>query len=337
MITIRRAMISDVGNLQMFIEKNWKKGHILANDQRLLDWQYKTEDGYNFILAFKDNVIAGILGYIPTYRYDESLKTESVLWLSLWVVNNRYRADMLGIKLLKALEDIEPNIAIAVNGIKDTHPPLYASLGYKVKELTQYYMINPNLNQNLLQFPINFSHAIPKSGEASCIDMSIPTLEILQFPKQFTLSKKTSTYFIRRYIEHPFYKYKVYGILLENYVKAIIAVRIAQQLNSKALRVVDYCGDLDALSQCGSAFAELMNKYNAEYMDFWQVGISDNILAATGLKAVDPTGALICPNFFEPYLAQNGRIICCVKSNTEEPIVVCRADGDQDRPNRVNI
>jgi len=50
---------------------------------------------------------------------------------------------------------------------------------------------------------------------------------------------------------------------------------------------------------------------------------------------VDPGGELICPNYFEPFVARNRRILCCIKGSLEKSFIVCRAGGDQDRPNRL--
>ena len=72
-------------------------------------------------------------------------------------------------------------------------------------------------------------------------------------------------------------------------------------------------------------------------MDFWQFGISSKILTGAGFDAVDPHGDLICPNFFEPLHIKNNQIACCFKGFMDNSFIVCRADGDQDRPNHLEM
>ena len=51
----------------------------------------------------------------------------------------------------------------------------------------------------------------------------------------------------------------------------------------------------------------------------------------------DPESEVIVPNFFEPFIQRNGRILCAIKTQTGLPAIICRADGDQDRPNRIPV
>ena len=54
-----------------FINQEWRENHVLAKSKDLFDWQYMNKDGsYNFIVAKLGNNIIGILGFIPTKKYD---------------------------------------------------------------------------------------------------------------------------------------------------------------------------------------------------------------------------------------------------------------------------
>ena len=50
---IRYCKLSEVDKLQQFIDKYWKKNHILAHNKELLDYQHKNtlENRYNFVVA----------------------------------------------------------------------------------------------------------------------------------------------------------------------------------------------------------------------------------------------------------------------------------------------
>ena len=44
---------SELKDLQQFINDHWKKNHILATSQKLMDWQHynKENETYNFVLG----------------------------------------------------------------------------------------------------------------------------------------------------------------------------------------------------------------------------------------------------------------------------------------------
>ena len=108
-----------------------------------------------------EGILVGILGYIPTRRYDDDLSAQkNIVWLALWKVREDYQSSMVGLKLLKTLESLEPNSVMAVNGINLNHPPIYKALGFQVHELGQYYLANPDVSQNLIQKPENLLEKI---------------------------------------------------------------------------------------------------------------------------------------------------------------------------------
>lgn len=73
----------------MFIDAHWRRGHVLATSRPLMDWQYRAEsDRYNFLLALQESDLLGVLGYIPTRRYDPALAENNVLWLTLWKIRD---------------------------------------------------------------------------------------------------------------------------------------------------------------------------------------------------------------------------------------------------------
>ena len=337
MISIRRSSKEDIPAVMDFISSHWQSEHVLAKNRSLMEWQHCSEDGCNYILASEEGILVGVLGYIPTRRYDDELSAKNnIVWLALWKVRDDYHSSMVGLKLLKTLETLEPSSIMAVIGINSNHPPMYKALGFQVHELGQYYLANPYTSQNLIQNPENLSLATAIFGRANLKRVDYSDLENIRFSALKTSAFKTIEYFKKRFILHPFYHYELYGIFLDSSLRAAIATRIAEHNGSRVLRIVDFIGEISILSDCGSAFQKLMAEQHLEYMDFWQCGISPEVLARAGFHKVDPTGELICPNYFEPFVAENSRITCCVKGSLDESFIVCRADGDQDRPNDVS-
>lgn len=337
MIDIRRCTASEVPALMAFIDTHWKQGHALAINRPLMDWQHKAENNhYNYLLAWEGRELLGVLGYIPTHRYDPALKSENTLWLALWKIRPDCKVTALGLRMLRALEQVEPHTALAVNGINLTHPPMYKALGYKCAELTQHYMINPERPRHLLQGEGPFP--TPATGTSTCTDLTESDLKNLILNTPATPKKtpqktpqKTPNYFIERFLRHPFYRYHVY-LLQHHSHQALIATRLATHEGRHALRIVDITGDPQTLAQSGTALLGLMQQHNAEYIDFWQHGIPPEILTQAGFAPVDNT--VTVPNFFEPFVPKNGRILCAYKTKADN-VIICRADGDQDRPSQL--
>ena len=46
----------------------------------------------------KDNYISGILGFIPSSRYDESLIQDNIIWLALWKISEKIKIQGIGLK-----------------------------------------------------------------------------------------------------------------------------------------------------------------------------------------------------------------------------------------------
>ena len=336
MISIRRSSKKDLPAVMDFIATHWRSDHVLAKNRSLMVWQHCYEDECNYMLATDGDVLVGVLGYIPSRRFDDELSTKSnIVWLALWKVRDDYQSSMLGLKLLKALESLEPNSVMAVNGINLDHPPMYKALGFQVYELGQFYLSNPNKPQTIIQKPKNLSLAIAIPGHAILERIDNYDLDNIRASHLKTSVFKTIEYFRKRFTLHPFYDYKLHWIYLDGSLRAAIASRIAVHNSSRVLRIVDFIGDPDVLTHCGSAFQKLMDERSVEYMDFWQYGICSSVLMRAGFHKVDPNGKLVCPNYFEPFTAKNGRILCCIKGSLEKSFIICRADGDQDRPNQL--
>src|SRR5882672_8795498 len=117
MISIWRCGPNEIDRLAEFIDQHWQSGHILAANRDVMDWQHGLSDGsYDFLLATDGERLLGVLGYIAMRRFDPALAGDNVIWLALWKVRDGLGIAGLGLRLLNALKDIEPHVAIAVNG-----------------------------------------------------------------------------------------------------------------------------------------------------------------------------------------------------------------------------
>jgi len=338
MITIERCGEDDVEDLMGFIDTHWKRGHILGQNRALLDWQHKCDDGtYNYLLARRDGDLLGVLGYIPTTRYDAAIGAEKIVWLALWKIWEDSGVTGLGLRMLYALYRLEPAVGYAVNGINFTHPPMYRSLGYRAGELEQYFVVNPRAESKIITseaFDVPLPH--PRRGSAVFLDMTAADLAAMS-PVPFgepSVPAKGPRHFSERFLAHPFYSYRVLQIAVEGRARGLMAIRVCEHDGTKVVRIVDFAGDESALAECGTAVDRLLEETGAEYADFWQFGLSPNCLRSAGFDLAGPQGPVV-PTYFEPFLSARGRIVFAIKSGQDANVRIFRADGDQDRPNFV--
>ncbi len=337
MIEIRRCRPDEIAQVMAFIDQHWKKDHALAVSRALMDWQHGAPDGtYDYLIAITEGKLLGILGYIATRRFDPQLANRNVLWLALWKVLDDAGVAGLGLRMLGELNRLESHLAIAVSGINPTHPPMYRALRYRVEELRQFFIVNPDKAHRLIQAPDGERLPKPSGGGSEFIEMKEDQLSALapECIASDAVPGKSPIYFSNRFLRHPFYRYRVFLANGERHRPALFVTRVAEHDGARALRIVDFSGDPNAIAYSGAAISALMNEEQAEYADFWQLGLPDEHFAAAGFAQLDPDGPIIVPNYFEPFTASNGRMLCAIRSGTTTPAVICRADGDQDRPNQ---
>ena len=68
--TIRFATKEDIEAIMLFIDRCWRKDHILARDRELFEWQYGgADERVNIVLGLDENGnIQGMLGFIPRIK-----------------------------------------------------------------------------------------------------------------------------------------------------------------------------------------------------------------------------------------------------------------------------
>jgi hypothetical protein len=336
MIDIRRCQGDDIELVMTFIDRHWQSGHSLSKSRALMNWQHGELGGeYNYLIAIRGQMVLGILGYIPSRRFDPELAKKNVIWLALWKVLDNAGVAGLGLRMLSTLANIEPHSMLAVNGINAAHPPMYRALRYQTGELKQFYVVNTQSELRLLKTSAKQNIPTPRTGLSRFVEMQDKDLIALDPDLLMTniTNPKSPVYFLNRFLSHPFYKYRVFLIDGSSHDSALITTRVAEHNGARALRIVDFSGDPKAIASCGGAINDLMIEESAEYADFWQLGLPDKYFEEAGFALLDPEGDVIIPNYFEPFLQRNGRMLYALKSQTDLPAVICRADGDQDRPN----
>ena len=337
---------SDLPELQKFLDRYWKRNHVLSKNKELMDWQHynKINQRYNFIIAkdAQNGLIQGILGYIPNRQFDETINLNEI-FLAIWKVVDSCREPMLGIKLLKYLADKEKPDTIFTIGLNSNVMPLYKKLGYKTGFLNHYYIINKKISD--FHLISNFNGFSPNDNarqddrvlkKIKSDDIIRDSDKINKFFLNGVRPRKSISYILNKYLFNPFHDYCFYGILKENNLLGIIITRTVNHNQTNAIRLVELAGFNDSIMNLSEEFQKLLINENAEYLDFYNLGLSEDFLSSSGFISRAVESNIIIPNYFEPFERKNVNIAYAFSSLKNTDLLLFKGDGDQDRPNIIN-
>lgn len=333
---IRLATYEDIPSIMEFIHQHWSENHILSKDRNLFEYEYLDGEDVKFLLAIRkeDYSIQGIFGYLNcSYSQNEGKKD---IWGSIWKVLDD-NMPLLGIELAKRIKEATNCRYQIGNGANPntTIPLRKIFFKEKVAKMKQHYMLNPLKQDFQIAIITNrkLSNCIRKTNNIQLKEMR----DIKEIKKQFDLSWnspyipfKDYIYIDKRYFQHPYYDYLVYGIEYQNNVQALLILRKIKILNSNILRIVDYIGNQEVFQYVGEYLQKLLIENNSEYIDFYEYGFEEQYIKKAGLLQREEEDSNIFPNYFEPFLQKNIDIWVHFK---EENTTFFKADGDQDRPN----
>lgn len=341
------APATDGPALMEFIGEHYRSGHVLSRSRALFDWQYLdgAADRYRFVTAVRTDSagrrgeLLGILGYITTQQYDPDLQSANCLWLALWQVRADAGIPALGLKLMSFLRENVPHAHVAVAGINPALVPVYTALGFDVEYFDQFYVVNPHVERRRIgafapEPPVSDGSASPLTlSEATPRDVeTIDTAEPLA-PDQVPI--KSARYFQHRYLDHPFYDYRVYAAYENDAVRGLIAGRVVEVDGARAFRVVDALLSPAELPALAGPLTDLVVEQGWEYADLVYRGPAGPQMTGQGFSRLEPGGSTIVPMYFEPFERQNRQIRVCFRGPDADRFSAFKADGDQDRPNQL--
>ena len=147
---------------------------------------------------------------------------------------------------------------------------------------------------------------------------------------------KDRGYVYKRFFRHPIYSYDVYALRHGGAMVTLIICRTAEHNGSRACRLVDFYGPDASMPQAASFLQEYIVDHDAEYADFICHGFDDEIMKEAGFRDLDfSQNELIIPNYFEPFERKNVPVYCVADRAPGVHFRQVKADGDQDRPNRL--
>ena len=324
--------LDDVSDLMRFIREHWSAEHIMGHSRALMDWQHRDDAAgrYNFLLSRRfDGVIDGILGFIPMSRFDPAVAdNDETIWFAMWKVLDDAPTGT-GLRLIRELERRYKPKWIGTVGLNAHVRQIYNALGYRTASLERWYRLNAAVAApKLIHRPDGWPTPPQVPGTTALVPVLRPDLvNAAQSPR------KTPESLIARYIDHPFYNYRIYAV--EGAEHAVIVTRLCEHEGATALRIVDLLGPVSALAGSAAAFDALLAETGAEYVDFYLSG-GDNALPVAGFTKHAIDAPLILPSYFEPFDRSNVDVVYAIKGPTEG-LTICKGDADQDRPNLLAI
>ena len=330
---IRRALIEDGEKILKFINNKWKKDHYFIKNKNFFYYFYTSlkNDYLNFYISEDSSKsINGILGFID-YSFDK--KDISNIAIALWKVSVTDDPS-LGIKLFQYLRsDLKISNLLCLGINKDIHI-ICKYLGFHVNKLKKYLMIN-NIKENYKildceQFKNDkFKPAyLDKVKFSNCVKLTSKMYNDIVLKKE--LNFKSFEYFNHRYFQHPVYKYDIHTLELDKQKKALFVTRKISHNTSNIVRVVDFMGSEDCISNSYFFFQELLKNNNAEYIEFIHYGLNKRLLKNAGFIKLNEK-KLIMPIYFQPFINEN--IDIYFFSSKNQKLKLFMGDGDQDRPN----
>lgn len=328
---VRYALKEDMNGIMRFIDRFWRRNHILSRNRELFEWQYGgNKDRLNIIIGVDEkNEIQGMLGFVP-YRDSD----DKDFALALWKANPI--TGFLGVKLIKYLMENEPHRTIVCPGINlDTTKKIYEYLGMTVGTMKQWYRLAKKDSYKIARIVNN---EIPLY-ETKAMDVKLIKLDsVKELEAAFDFENsaylkgvpyKSLQYIQKRYYDHPMYDYIVYA-LKDNKEKSdtLFVFRVQDCNDSHALRMIDCIGQCDRIEQITDEIDKLLVEYDCEYVDVYEAGIKDETMISGGWKKVMDEGNII-PDYFSPY---EQRKVDIHYSSENQRVVLFKGDGDQDRP-----
>lgn len=321
---IRFADFSDIPSIMFFFENHWKKDHILAYDRAFFEYEFCRGNEVNVVLLLDhEKRIKGTLGYIPYGSVNRDIFT--VMWK---VIESQ---DLfLGTALLYFLVENGRCRHIFTSGLNKNTVNIYKYLGMEVVKLNQYYMINPYVKQKIAKICTNDKLCIERFDNNNVWRECNEKEFLSSYSESFKEDRiqKSPEYIIHRYYRNPKYKYSVYRLQKEDKFYFIV-FRIQGYQGGRALRVIDYLGDMFLTEEVTDIIWRVMCLEKCEYVDMYAYGLDSVMLKEAGFHLITDTSEDIIPNYFAPFMLENVEILAMHESEIHPYIF--KGDGDQDR------
>lgn len=330
MSKIRLAVKSDINKIMSFIDAHWKKDHILARDKDFFEYEHLSNDNVNFVLSIEDNKINGILGFIKYTEGHSDIAT--VIWKTLKSEAN----PMLGVQLLNFLRNHNEFNIVFSPGINKKTLGIYNYLDIFTDYFNHYIMINYNImSPNILKINVDMVREKMRFFEHADYKLILLDKDSIDFnfEKDRFIPRKNKDYYVKRFFNHPIYKYDVYGVYKGESLSSLLVTRDVKVNNSCIMRIVDYTGCENDIPYISGHLYQICINRKCEYIDFICYGFDEKNLKKACFKKINlKSKDIIVPNYFSPFVQENIKINFMADTKEINLLRLCKADGDQDRP-----
>ena len=330
----RYLRLSEIDRFKQFIELHWRSGHILSWCDPLIRFQYEVPNEDRLTIAVAENSLTGeidgVYGYISSDKYDSSPAVLKTLWGAVWKVRDDIdNPDLgkVGMGLLKFILRNEPAEVFASLGISGIHKGIALKLNYEVGEMNHWYIANPSVTE----FKVAVWPHVMYEAKKGCSYLRPVILSSCVNIENPSNPQKSIEYFINRYAQHPYYDYRFIGWFAESSLIGLFVIRKVHLGFASVLRIVDFIGDASKADTLEFCFQDMLREEGAEYVDCRNYGIDDDAFLKWGFVKAVPGSETVIPEYFEPFERRYVKLEYAYIS--PGPLVVFKADGDQDRPN----
>ena len=333
----RFCKLSEIDKLKKFIDKHWRKGHILSQSGELIKFQHLVDgrDYLTFVVA--ENQITGefdgVYGYISNWKYAPSHNIPNVQWGAVWKTRDDVHNEeigKIGFGMLRYILKNDPAEVFGSIGISGIHKQLAETLGYIMGDMNRYYIPNQEISE----------FKVIKNPDVSnlCSDETDCFVKEIQFPYGFKPAQnmnpyKDIEYFENRYKNHISFTYRYLGVYKKDELKGVFVFRNVDSAGPRVLRIMDFMGDLTGIQNVNVSVQRLLKSENAEYIDCLNHGIDSFYFYQLGFKEAKKDGETILPEYFAPFEQRYVPMEYCYLADSEINYVIFKGDGDQDRPN----
>lgn len=331
-VTIRLATPDDADNIIEFLREHWIiKNHVFTRRRDLFDNCHLVDGRLTYLLAegVETKALYGILGYAFNNKNFDNPDISAVIFQTLKTANTS-----LGIDMIMALQEKTNSRVLFCPGIIKKTKGIYDFLGYETGKMNHYYKLGKSSDFKIAQvahMPEPVSYAEPQYALRQ-LKTLVEIADAFDFEHYSDVMPYRDAWSVeQRYFNNIGYEYTVYGIFADDECRALLIGREVLCNDAKMFKVIDYLGDDDALGHAGQALDELLATKGYEYMDFYEVGIDDEIMRAAGFALREAKDDNIIPNYFEPYELRNVDIY--YYTTWPGKFHIYRTDSGQDRPN----
>ncbi|MFC2001659.1 hypothetical protein ACFLUZ_04040 [Chloroflexota bacterium] len=340
----------DSATLSKYVESTWVHQTALSVVD-FFDWQLKHYPGGNgvnrslVITDKKTDDIYGFFGIIPKpfILNGNILKGAE---LTTWIISEELRGMSFAYGMLDYLIN-NYDFICAVGGVSPPAMYVYKQTGFKyVKSLPRFYKIyNIERTKGIskisdlgfkLQNNVNFT-----VSSVSNVEEFNHQTQYKNFYKNLNCYSRSKQYLQWRYINHPFFKYKVFIVNSGSEKEVVLVLRI-QELESICLcHVIDFYGYEDGFQDALSFIDYYCVNNSVDFADFYCLSsfITKHFWTNGWFSVLDDPEIAI-PHLFNPIDLRNpptaSVIMYAPKHVTEicdiNRLYITKGDGDLDKP-----